>query len=350
MTSTRITGVRLSALACAVPSQEIKIASKAKDFGEDVVRKISLSTGISAIRQTTADQTTADLCMAAAERIFADQPELREQIDSVVFVTQTPDYRIPATACTLQNRLKLPSTSAAFDVNLGCSGYVYALWMASGLVKSGLASKVLLLVGDTITKTISPNDRSVALIFGDAGSATILSKSDDTDDGFFFSMGTDGSGFEDIIIRAGGYRPLTCTNSDKDAAKTNGDYALKMDGSAVFEFTQSRVVESIKQLFLDSGVAPEKVDHFVPHQANKLLLGHMTSKIGLPREKLVLGLGNFGNTSCTSIPLALITNCRDNISDSKGKHFLLSGFGVGLSWGSALGRIANVSTYPLVEI
>jgi 3-oxoacyl-[acyl-carrier-protein] synthase III len=350
MTSTRISGVRLSALACAVPSEEIKISSKAKDFGEDAVRKISISTGISAIRQSTSEQTAADLCLAAAERIFADQPDLRAQIGALIFVTQTPDYRIPATACTLQNRLKLPTTCAAFDVNLGCSGYVYGLWMASALVKGGLADKVLLLVGDTITKTISPNDRSVSLIFGDAGSASILTRSSDSEDGFSFLMGTDGSGFENIIIRSGGYRPFVCASSDKDATKTNGDYALKMDGSAVFEFTQSQVVDSIKQLFSDAAIRPEQIDHFVPHQANKLLLGHMTSKIGLTREKLVLGLGNFGNTSCASIPLALITHCRDHISSTEGKRFLLSGFGVGLSWGSALGRLSHVSTYPLVEI
>lgn len=345
----RIQGVKIDAVASAVPAQVVEVASYAEAFGSGVVKKISLSTGVTAFRKVPADICSSDLCYAAAQSVLASQQVAPEDIGALIFVSQTPDYILPATSCILQGRLGLPKACATFDINLGCSGYVYGLWVAAGLIASGMVSKVLLLVGDTISKTLSEQDRSVAMLFGDAGSATLLSASEEGQ-GWFFNVGTDGTGWENIIIRAGGSRHKTTAESLERTEVDGGlrsPAELEMKGSAVFEFTQSEVPQSIEALFSYANVAPEQIDYFVPHQANRFMLSHMASKLGFPREKLVVGLEEFGNTSCASIPLAMVTKLADVTEKNQ---VLLSGFGVGLSWASAILDLKDTKILPLVEV
>jgi len=340
----KVEHVRMEALACAVPTQSITLLDRASDFGESTVRKISLGTGISSYRKATDEQCASDFCFAAASKLLDQNPKLRSEIDSLIFVTQTPDYRLPATACILQERLQLSTHCAAFDINLGCSGYVYGLWMASGLIAAGLSRKVLLLVGDTITKTVAQNDRSVSLLFGDAGSATILGQSPDPGDAFIFDVGTDGAGFDNIIVKSGGFR------KPSEETRVEADSYLKMNGPGVFEFTQTRIADSLVKLMATSGTSRDNLDFFVPHQANAMLLERLSAKLNIKRESLVVGLAEFGNTSSVTIPLALVTHCGEALRDRARKRFLLSGFGVGLSWASTICDLGGVLVPPLVEV
>ncbi|MCC6200875.1 MAG: ketoacyl-ACP synthase III [Moraxellaceae bacterium] len=332
-----------------MPSSSREITEYVDQFGAGAVKKISISTGISALRVAADDICTSDLCYAAACSLMEQSGIAADSIDTLIFVTQTPDYVLPATSCVLQGRLGLSKSCAAFDINLGCSGYVYGLWMAAGLVASGQSKNVLLLVGDTISKIVSEEDRSVAMLFGDAGSASLVTVGSDTDE-MSFNLGTDGTGWESIVVRDGGFRNRTSgaslVRTDVDGGRRS-PMELAMRGSEVFEFTQSQVPESIEQLMTYANSSVEDIDHFVPHQANKFMLSHLSGKLGFAREKLVIGIGRNGNTSSASIPLAIVTELQEK--ERLGK-VLLSGFGVGLSWGSLLMRCDNLKILPLVEI
>jgi len=336
-------------VCCAVPANSIEVVSYAERFGAGAVKKISISTGISALRVAQEGVCTSDLCYAAARSLMSETGIGSSDIDALIFISQTPDYILPATSCVLQERLGLAKTCAAFDVNLGCSGYVYGLWMAAGLVSSGLVKRVLLLVGDTISKITSEEDRSVAMLFGDAGSATLVTSGCE-DNQLFFNLGTDGSGYESIIVPDGGFRHRPTSDSMVRAEVDGGKRSameLVMRGSEVFEFAQSQVPDSIIELLAYAGSPVESIDCFVPHQANKFMLGHLCGKLGIPREKMLVGIGQYGNTSSASIPLALVTELQGRKDLG---NVLLSGFGVGLSWGSLMVRLDSLNILPLVEV
>ncbi|HMH02010.1 MAG TPA: ketoacyl-ACP synthase III [Terriglobales bacterium] len=336
MTSGAISGAKIVGISCAVPDQIQTLEDAIKVFGEESVRKTSESTGVKNRYVVTGSQCTSDLCFAAAEKLLADLRWERESIDALILVTQTPDYFLPATSCSLHGRLGLAKHCAAFDLNLGCSGYVYGLWVASTLISSGNIRRVLLLVGDTISRVVSPQDRSVASLFGDAGTATAI-EGDDKAPTMYFEMGTDGTGQNHLIVPAGAFRQPHTENTSKQIECEGGNVRsaanLYMDGPEVFAFTLREIPSLINAVLAKAGWTGDSFDALVFHQANRYMLQYLTKRMRLPPEKVVMAIENYGNTSSASIPLAITHSLANQLRLGE-MRLVLAGFGVGLSWGA----------------
>jgi 3-oxoacyl-[acyl-carrier-protein] synthase-3 len=352
MRHTMTRGVRICGIASAVPDRIVTSADESAVFGQAEMEKIAATTGIRERRVVPEGICTSDLCIAAADLLLERTNVARESIDALVLVTQTPDYTLPATACSLHGRMGLATGCAAFDVNLGCSGYTYGLWMAAHLIAGGGASRVLLLAGDTITRVVNPLDRSARPLFGDAGTATIV-EADPSAGEIRFVFGTDGTGQNDLSIPAGGFRlpsaAAACDAIVGDDGNARRLTELHMDGSAVFNFTLDRVVPLIREAIRDAAWSAGDIDAALFHQANEFMLKHIAKATKLPWEKVPCSLGRFGNTSSASIPLTMTTALsRDGVIPAA--KLLLAGFGVGLSWCSATLATAQICAPPLLEV
>ncbi|PLY16319.1 MAG: ketoacyl-ACP synthase III [Sedimenticola sp.] len=351
MSEVSFPGVRIRGVAAAVPDQVRTLADDAKVFGEDEVRKVSESAGVKQ-RHISSILCASDLCFAAAERLLAESDCPAEDVDALVFISQTSDYILPATSCCLQERLGLSKDCATFDVNLGCSGHVYGLWVVSSLIASGAARRALVLSGDTIHRMCSPEDRSVALLFGDAGTATLLERCEDTVPSHFV-LGTDGSGQDHLKVGAGGCRtpwtPAALQRVECEGGNKRGAGDLYMNGAEVFSFTLRAVPPLVKKVLGGAGKVIGDVDGFVFHQANKFMLEHLGKRLKVPKDKLILSLENFGNTSSASIPLAMVTELGDRLR-SEELDLVLAGFGVGFSWAAASLRCGDMTVPELVLV
>jgi len=309
--------------------------------------RIAQKTGIEARHIASPGETASDLAWAAAERLFEDNSADRSEIDYVLFCTQSPDYFLPATACILQHRLRLPVTCGAIDFNQGCSGYVYGLQLASALVRSGTARKVLLLTGETYSRYIHPRDRSVRVLFGDAGSATLISNMPGGARIIDSVVGTDGGGWQNLIVPAGGARMPKDADAQVESEDENGSIRsqanLYMQGQELFAFTLKRVPPMVKQLLAKTGISDTDVDMFVFHQANAFMNEHLRAKMGIDAAKTPLYLREIGNTVSNTIPLTL---CSLESKLESGKKVMLAGFGVGYSWGASLLEWGAVKLMP----
>ena len=275
-------------------------------------------------------ETASDLAVRAAQKLFASGACTPDEIDFILFCTQTPDHLIPTTACSLQTRLGIPSRAGALDFNLGCSGYIYGLSLAKGLVESGQARTVLLLTGDTYSRLINPADRNVRLVFGDGAAATLIRAEAPSVTGAkmtAFTFGTDGTGAENLIVRNSGLRTRGCP-------APGGDF-LEMNGGEIFNFTLRVVAPLVAEILRRAGTTLADLDTVVPHQANAYMLEHLREKLGVPPEKFAVTLADCGNTVSSSIPIAL-RQWRAEPQWFVGKRTLLLGFGVGYSWGGCL--------------
>ena len=338
MTTKAISGVRIAGVACAVPAASRSIRDEFQWCSQEVADKIGESVGIAVRHVASESICTSDLCCAAAERLLAELQWDRSQISGLIFITQTPDYVLPATSYSIHRRLQLPATCYSFDVNLGCSGYVYGLWLAASLMQTA-NGKVLLLVGDTISRIASPQDQTVTFLFGDAGTATALEPSPEAAP-MFFDMGSDGSGEKSLVVPAGGFRYPRDGRSSLRTPRENGnlrsDEDLYMDGPEVFTFTLKRVPSMVKSVLDAASCELSDIDAFVFHQANAFMLKHLAKRLKIPTEKFILALGNYGNTSSASIPLAMVTSSLRERMTSSPVRLLLAGFGVGFSWAAAI--------------
>lgn len=331
-------------VVCAVPRDEVSNVSLHDTFGAAVVDDVCRMIGVESRRRAAPEQTTSDLCLAAAETLLADLGWERDSVDALIFISQTPDYTLPATACSLHGRLQLHPACAAFDVNLGCSGYAYGLWLAGKILDGGAIQRVLLLVGDTISKTIDSTDRATALLFGDAGSATAL-EYDSLAAPAHFILGTDGQGARHLMMPASAYRAY----EGGDARLADRDPScLFMDGNEIFNFTLTRIPTLVNDLLALAATPRENVDAFLFHQANTFMLKHISKKAKLPVDKVPLNMARFGNTSSASIPLliadqlpALATNAMT---------VAMFGFGVGYSWAAALLDLPALTVNRLIEV
>jgi 3-oxoacyl-[acyl-carrier-protein] synthase-3 len=264
----------------------------------------------------------------------------REEIDFILLCTQAPDYLLPTSACLLQERLGVPRSAGALDFNLGCSGFVYGLSLARGLVESGAARRVLLLTADTYSKFIHPQDHSVRTLFGDAAAATVVGAANGPAPEIGpFVFGTDGRGAHDLIVEAGGARRPRDASSAVERLDANDNThsadTLYMDGAEVLSFTLREVPAAISALLDKAGLVQDDIDYFVLHQANRFMLETLRKKIGVAPERMPLHLEHVGNTVSSTIPLALI-GMREAGQLAPGKRLMLVGFGVGYSWAATL--------------
>lgn len=352
MAASRVTGARLAGIASAVPRNVADIAPMLEMYGADKVRQIQDSTGIKQRRKAVGGVICSDLCYAAAEKLLAELGWERESIDGLIFISQTPDYPLPATACVLQHRLGLAKKCAAFDVNLGCSGYVYGLWLASHLLSGGALKRVLLLVGDCATAGVSPLDRSVNMLFGDAGTATALEADREAGE-MVFELGTDGAGYRHLIIPAGAFRERPVGAATVPTERENGnirsDWDVFMDGGEIFVFTLREVPPLIRSVMSATGWTMADPDAVVFHQANRMMLQHLAKSLKIPAEKFPLSLEQYGNTSSASIPLTLSAQRRERMTAGPAK-LLLAGFGVGLSWAAVTLTCGPLVMPEMIEV
>jgi 3-oxoacyl-[acyl-carrier-protein] synthase-3 len=274
----------------------------------------------------------------SSQRLFAEHGVQPADIDFILLCTQSPDYFLPTTACLLQERLGIPRTAGALDFNLGCSGYVYGLGLAAGLIETGQARNVLLITAETYSKFISPRDKSVRSIFGDAAASTLVAASETGSVGPFV-YGTDGSGGKHLIVKTGGMRqrqPVAQASEVVDEyGNVRDDNCLFMNGSEIFGFTLKAVPQVVEGLRQRSGLGDDLVDYYVFHQANKYMLDTLRKKLKIAPEKFCECYAGCGNTVSSTIPIGLYHAIK-NGRVLAGNRVMLVGFGVGLSWAGCM--------------
>ena len=332
-----IPNIRISGMAAAVPVKEVSnldykwISVKERN---QIVKTIGVETRHIAEK----GQTTADLCFAAADRLLDDLGWDRSEISALIFVSQSMDYIIPASSPILQQRLGLSKNCMAFDIGLGCSGFVYGLSVISSLMSQSGMKKALLLAGDLSNVTSSYRDKSTYPLFGDAGTATAL-QFDESAVPMIFNLQTDGSGYQAIMIHDGGVRNWVSKDSFKYQKFGEGIYRNKLqialNGIEVFNFSLREVVPNIKATLQYAGKSLNDFDYYVFHQANRLINETIRKMLKVEKEKVPYSIQKYGNTSSASVPITIISELKEEISTKK-VRFLLSAFGIGLSWGTVL--------------
>ena len=333
--------VYIKALSYYLPERIVTNAELLKDFPEWSVDKVTAKVGVTSRHLAADNETAGDLAEKAARRLFEEYGISPSEIDFLLLCTQSPDYFLPSTACLLQHRLGIPVTSGAFDYNLGCSGCIYGLAVAKGLVSAGIARNVMLLTAETYSKYLHPSDKSNRSIFGDGAAACLIST-----DGFVeigdFVCGTDGSGAENLIVKTGASKqrkPTGIFKEDEEGHTWYDDY-LYMNGGAIFNFTLETVPVLVRQLLDKSGSQKEEIDYFIFHQANKFMLNTIRKVCVLPKEKFYVSLENTGNTVSSTVLIGL-KDCLLNGTIKAGMQVVVAGFGVGLSWGGTILKFSN---------
>jgi 3-oxoacyl-[acyl-carrier-protein] synthase-3 len=335
-------GVSIAGVVTAVPKNVVTNDDFRTRFSAEDIANVAKMIGVTERRRVPVGQTTSDLCEVAARRLLDSLGWNKDDVGVLVFVSQSPDYVLPATACTLQSRLALPIQCASFDVNLGCSGYVYGLWLVASLMAASNATRALLLVGDTGYYN-DPADRATAMVFGDAGSATALEKSS-ASPAWRFVLGTNGEGAKNLIVHKSGTRQASPDDprmEGRDPAK------LYMDGGEIFNFTLSAVPPLAKQLFGDPS-AVAAYDVYLFHQANTFMIRHLVKKLKLDPAKVPMNMERFGNASSASIPL-LMSDIVSPVLKSRENRLALFGFGVGYSWAAADIHCGPIAVAEVVE-
>ena len=342
MPQVKVQAPNVVGISTCVPSLRFDNLKDTIHFTNTEVRKVVAMAGVAARRIVDPATCSTDLCFAAATHLIKSVDCRPETIDGLILITQTPDYFMPSSSCLLHHRLGLSKDCAAFDINLGCSGYIYGLWLAALILSGGSCRKVLLLHGDTPTLYADKSDRSVSLLFGDAGSATLLeAPTSDTPANWYFILHTDGAGFADLIIEGGGFRDRFSSDPRK--------HYVAMNGANVFNFTITVLPPLIRDTLSLSGMSPEEIDYYIFHQSNQFIMNHVIKRVGLPPEKVPMILKEFGNTGGPSIPLT-ITQGNLARPDGRPLNLMLLGYGVGLSWGSALIYLDRPAVLSHIEL
>ena len=341
---------RIAGIASAVPKEIVSNADYTI-LAEEQREKIIKYTGIRFRRWAPPALTCSDLCLASAERLLPELGWKREEIDAVIFVSQTADYPFPATAQILQDRLGLAKSCLAFDINLGCSGYTYGLFALGSLIEAGGIKRGLLLAGD-VSKMHGDCDPASAVLFGHAATATAMEFSE-TSKPIYFELGSDGGGYRVIYVPAGGSRnPVGAESFQKAALESGGargETDVVLDAAEIINFTMREVPASIRRLLESSGREVTDVDAYVFHQANQFINNQVARKLGIKPEKTPTTLYDFGNTSSATIPLTITAKLRERM-DAEPQKLVMSGFGVGLSWASTYWEPEDVICPPLVEV
>lgn len=321
----------IKAISYYLPAEIYTNQRLVEDFPEWSVDKIAEKVGIDERHLAAEDETAGSMAEKAALNLFKEWSIEPSEVDFVMLCTQSPDYFLPTTACVIQHNLNIPTHSGAIDFNLGCSGYVYGLALAKGLISAGVAKNVLLLTAETYTKHINPKDKGNKTIFGDAAAATLIS-TDGLAEIKEFVLGTDGKGAENLMVKTGGMKfknKLNEVEEDENGAEKHSDY-LYMNGSKIFNFTQINVPKLAKQTLEKNNLEMEDIELFVFHQANKYMMEFLRKKMKIEEDKFYYYMNKVGNTVSSTIPIALSEAMKEG--KTKGKKVMLAGFGVGYSW------------------
>ncbi len=346
-----IENIQLNGISAAVPKNLVSNYTL-PGFEKEELEKLIKTIGIEHRRVATEDICASDLCIAAAEKLLNELKWDKSEIEVLFFVSQTPDYNLPGSSMHIQERLGLPKSCITFDINQGCAGYVYGLSLISAFLSSAKISKGLLLVGDTITRLISPKDNSLIPIFSDCGTATAVSYNTSAKK-ISFNISTEGKDYDAIIVPEGGARKPMDKVSYEDENFGNNvtrkGFHLNMKGLDVFNFSLKKVVPNVEELLNRANQNSENIDFFIFHQANMLILDSIEKKLNIDSSKVPSSLKDFGNTSGATIPLTILTNLvkEGKVINSK---MVLSGFGVGLSLASAIVDFNDVITTELIEL
>ncbi|MDD4968582.1 MAG: ketoacyl-ACP synthase III [Paludibacter sp.] len=324
----------IKAISYYLPEQVVTNEDLVKEFPEWTVEKVAAKVGVHERHVAAATETASDMATKASEILFTEHGIDRSTIDFVLLCTQSPDYFLPTSACLIQNRLGLSTSCGALDFNLGCSGFVYGLSLAKGLIAGGIAKNVLLLTSETYSKHIHPKDKGNRTIFGDASAATLVST-----DGFAsiedFCLGTDGRGAENLIVRNGGMRQQEALNDlvfDESGNPSSSDH-LYMNGGEIFNFTSEAVPVLVDQVLEKNQLSKDDIQLFVFHQANKYMMNYLRKLIEIDSDKFYFFLENVGNTVSSTIPIAL---CEAQKEGKLNSNVMIAGFGVGYSWGATV--------------
>lgn len=345
-------GVGITAMAAAVPHTVIDNYKYTDFFPADQVKEVVDKIGVFERRFADKDTCSSDLCFAAAEQLITDNKIDRNEIDLLVFISQTPDYRMPSTSILLQHRLGLRQSCVAFDINLGCAAFCYGLSVIYGMMQSGGIRKALLLDGETRSKVYSPKDRRSAFIFGDAGVAALIERNN-TFGRSVFSLNSDGSLGDLIMIKGGGYRhpssleTLTERVVDEYGNVRNDEQGY-MRGGDVFNFVIREVPRDIKQTLNYAGLTTSDFDYYIFHQANNFINSYIAKKMKLDISKIPSTIAKYGNTSSVSVPLTIISELKDKLVGKK--LLLLSAFGVGMSWTTGIIPFLDCKISSIVEV
>lgn len=346
---TIINDIQIKAVNAWLPENEIDLTKLASVYGEAEITSIMKATGIERTRIADKDMTSSDMCLKSAESLFEQEGIDKSEIDGLVFVSQTTDWILPATSISLQNRLGLSKDTVCIDIHYGCSGYIYGLFQAASWIACGGCKNVLVLAGDTTSRMINPNDKSLKMVFGDCGTATLLSKGACP---MGFHIQSDGSGSEKLIVPAGGFRmPVSKETSilewDKDKnGRTKND--LFMDGFAIFNFSVTEVHKNVNALISDMGWQKNEVGFYGLHQANEFMVNYVRKMLKIDAKLAPVNVRNYGNTGPATIPL-LMSDILSVENDYTLEKVIFSGFGVGLSWGSVATSLLDTHFYSPIN-
>lgn len=326
----------IKAISYYLPETVVTNEELVKEFPEWSVDKVAQKVGVDSRHVAAENETAGDMAEKAARKLFAEYEINPKEIDFVMLCTQSPDYFLPSTACILQDRLGIPTSAGAFDYNLGCSGCVYGMAMAKGLITAGIAKNVLLLTAETYNKYLYPSDKSNRSIFGDGAAACLISTEGFAEIGEFI-LGTDGSGANNLIVKTGASRQKVATGQfvEDDEGHIWYDDYLYMNGGAIFNFTLDAVPVMMKGILEKNGLEKDDIDYYVFHQANKFMLNTIRKVCVLPKDKFYVNLSTTGNTVSSTVLIGL-KDCMENNSIKSGDQVMIAGFGVGLSWGGVV--------------
>lgn len=352
MSFLKFKGIGITAMAGAVPKKVIKNLEYTDFFPEDQVKEVVEKVGIYERRFADEQTCSSDLCFAAAQKLIIDNNIDREEIDLLVFISQTADYRMPATSITLQHRLGLSNSCIAFDINLGCSAFIYGLSVVYSMLQAGGIRKALILDGETRSKVYGPRDRRSAFIFGDGGVAALVER-DEKFGETTLSLNSDGSRADLIMIKAGGYRHMSTPETLKERVvdeygNMRSEEQGYMKGGDVFNFVIREIPRDIKKTMAEAGVTVEDIDYFCFHQANNFINSYIAKKMKLDIEKIPHTIEKYGNTSSVSVPLTIVSELQGKL-DGK-KTLMMSAFGVGMTWATGIVPFVDTKISDIVEV
>jgi len=347
-----VEGIHFAGFATALPPQRHAYSETPAPFSREEATKLHASTGVYERRVLAQPWCISDLCLCAAERLLADLDWDPTSVEILIFVSQNADYVLPATACLMQRRLGLPTTAAAFDLPLGCSGFIYGTWLAGRMLQGSSGRRALILCGDNSTRWLRPDDRATLPLFGDAGCAAALETHDKATP-MPVVVGTDGRGAPHLTVKAGGKRdPLIPDRepwSPERHARLFDDSRLHLNGAEVFTFSLRTVPTLVAETLDHAGIALDALDWVVLHQANRFMLEHLRKRLKVPLEKFVIDLERFGNTSSATIPLVFCHSLAERLTKHTQK-VLMAGFGVGWSWGAMVADIGPIPQPALIDL